>query len=125
MEQTTTTNTTWALGLGIVGLLIISLIALGFYIFVCYCCKRICEKAGKNPGVLIWIPIVNLIPLLEVAGLPLWTIILFFIPVAQFVIGIIMWAKICVARGKSPWLVILFFLPIPVILFLIILAFSE
>lgn len=112
-------------GLGIVAVLVALVFALAIYIFFCFCCKRICEKCGKDPGVLIWIPIVNLIPLLEIAGMPVWMIILFFIPLVGLVVGIMMWAKICVARGKSGWLVLLMLVPIANLIFIPYLAFSE
>lgn len=112
-------------GLGVLGLIFTLIVVLAVYLFFCYCSKRICEKCGVTPGVLIWIPIVNLIPLLQVAKMPVWVIILFFIPLANIVVGVIMWAKICQARGKSPWLVIMLFIPIVNIVFLPYLAFSD
>jgi uncharacterized membrane protein YhaH (DUF805 family) len=112
-------------GLGLAMILVLLIIGLAFYLFYCFCAKRICEKCGVNPGILIWIPIVNFIPLLQVAKMAVWMIILFFIPIANLVVGIMMWAKICTARGKSPWLVIMFFIPIVNLVFLPYLAFSE
>jgi uncharacterized membrane protein YhaH (DUF805 family) len=112
-----------AMGLGMI--LFILLIALAFYVFFCFCCKRICEKCGVTPGILIWIPIANLVPLLQVAKMPVWMIILFLIPIVGLVISIMMWVKICQARGKSGWLVILLFIPIANIIFIPYLAFSE
>lgn len=100
-------------------------VALLFYLFFCFCCKRICEKAGHNPGILIWIPIAHFIPLLQVAKMPVWMIILLLIPIVNIVITVMMWAKICEARGKSPWLVILLFVPFVNLFFLPYLAFSE
>ena len=123
--MTESSNTVVGAGLGIVALLFILAIVLAIYVFSCYCCKRICEKCGKTPGVLIWIPIVQLIPLLEVAGMATWMIILFFVPLANLVVLVMMWAKICTARGKSPWLVIMLFIPILNIVFVPYLAFSE
>jgi len=114
-----------ATGVSIVVILFSLVIAVGLYVFSCYCFKRICEKCGKNPGILVWIPIVQLIPLLEVAGMAVWMIILFFIPIVNIVIGVMMWAKICEARGKSPWLVIMLFIPVVNIVFVPYLAFSE
>jgi hypothetical protein len=114
-----------ATGVGLVSILFILLIALGFYLFFCYCCKRICEKTGHNPGVLIWIPIVNILPLLRVAGMAEWMILLFFVPLVNLVIAIMMWVKICQARGKSPWLVIMIFIPLLNLIFIPYLAFSE
>ena len=114
-----------AAGASIVAMLVVFAIALAIYLFTCYCCKRICEKCGKDPGILIWIPIVQLVPLLEIAGMAVWMIILFFIPFVNIVIGIMMWAKVCQARGKSPWLVLMMFIPIVNIAFIPYLAFSE
>jgi Family of unknown function (DUF5684) len=113
------------LGLSLFVLFFAVAIGLAIYVFYCYCFKLICEKAGKKPGALIWIPIVHYIPLLEVAGLPVWMIILLFIPLVNFVIFLILWAKICEARVKSPWLVILFFFPIINLVLIPYLAFSE
>jgi Family of unknown function (DUF5684) len=106
-------------------LLFIAVFVLALYVFGCFCYKRICEKCGVTPGVLIWIPIVQFIPLLEVARMPVWTIILMFIPLVNIVWMVMLFSKICVARGKSGWLVILLFVPIANLIFIPYLAFSE
>jgi hypothetical protein len=123
MDQTTTYTASDEVSLLAIGLLLI--IALAVYLFTCFCLKRICEKCGNQPGVLIWIPIVQIIPLLQVAGMATWMLILFFIPFVNLAVGVYMWAKICSARGKSPWLVLLMFVPIANIIFIPYLAFSE
>jgi hypothetical protein len=116
---------TWSTLAGIIAILVLLVLCLGLYIFYCFCCKRICEKVGQEPGILIWIPVAQLVPLLQVAGMQVWMIILMFIPLVNMVVGIMMWAKICTARGKSPWLVILMFIPIANLVFIPYLAFSE
>ncbi len=108
---------------GLIGGLVALVFFIGVYVFFCYCLKLICEKAGHQPGVLIWIPIVQLVPLLTVAGLPIWFIILLLIPIVGFVVYIVMWVKICQARGKSGALVILAIL-LPIVFFPY-LAFSK
>lgn len=118
-------NTAAAAGVAFGVLAIIIFAALAVYLFFCFCSKRICEKCGVNPGILIWIPIVQLIPLLQAAQMPVWTIILFFIPIVSIVVSVMMWVKICQARGKSGWLVILMFIPIANIVFFPYLAFSN
>ena len=111
------------LGLGLVFFLVLFCVALVFYVFFCFCYKRICEKCGVTPGVLVWIPIVQLVPLLQAAKMELWMIILFLIPLVNFIMWIILWAKICTARGKNGALVIgVILLPI---VFIPYLAFSE
>ena len=54
MEQDSSSGGIAGLLGGLVGLVLM----IGVYVFVCYCLKLICEKAGHPPGVLIWIPIV-------------------------------------------------------------------
>ena len=58
------------------------------------------EKAGK-PGWGAIIPIYNLILLLEIAGKPNWWIILFFIPVVNVVVAIIMHNEVAGKFGKG------------------------
>jgi hypothetical protein len=119
------TNNALATGFGLIALGLIFVFALALYVFYCFCLKRICEKCGVNPGVLIWIPIVQLIPMLQIAGMATWMLILFFIPLVNLVVLVMLWAKVCSARGKSPWLVIMMFIPIVNICFIPYLAFSE
>lgn len=102
---------------------VILCVALVFHVFFSFCFKRICEKCGKTPGALIWIPIVNLIPLLGVTGMATWMIVLFIVPFVGFVMWIILWVKICGARAKNPLLVIgVVLLPI---VFIPYLAFAD
>lgn len=108
-----------------VAILIALGIALLIWILFCYCLKRICEKCGTEPGLLIWIPVLNIFPMLEAAGLSGWLFIVFLIPFVNFIMGLVMWAKICKARGKSVWLILLIFVPIVNIFFIPYLAFSE
>ena len=121
MEQDSSSGGIAGLLGGLVGLVLM----VGVYVFVCFCLKLICEKAGHPPGVLIWIPIVQLVPLLTVAKLPLWLIILFLIPLVNLVVAIVMWVKICQARGKPGWMAILLLVPLVNIVFIPYLAFSE
>ena len=126
MNDTGNTAAVAAMGLGMMVFVVFALlIGLAVYVFFCFCCKRICEKCGVNPGVLIWIPIVQLVPLLQAAKMPVWMIILYLIPIVSLIVCIVMWVKICQARGKSGWLVILLFIPIANIIFIPYLAFSE
>jgi hypothetical protein len=85
---------------------------IGVYLFNCFCFGRICRKGGQEGGVLVWIPLAQLIPLVRVARLPLWTPILVIVPLVNCVFMMALWAKICVALGKSPWLVLLLLVPV-------------
>lgn len=57
-------------------------------------------KAGK-PGWAAIIPIYNLIVLLEIAGKPIWWIILYFIPFVNVVISIIVLASVSRNFGRG------------------------
>ena len=113
------------LGIGLFVFFMILCLAVVIYVFTSYCYKLICQKTGKDPGVIIWIPFVRYIPLLQVAKMPEWFVVLLLVPLVNLVVFILMWAKVCEARGKSPWLVILWFIPIVNIAFIPYLAFSE
>lgn len=112
-------------GIAIAVVLAAVFFGLAVYLFFCFCLKKICEKAGHEPGVLIWIPILNLIPQLTVAKLPIWTIVLFFIPLVNLGIIIYMWIKICEARGKPGPLGILIIVPLANLGLICWLAFAD
>lgn len=107
------------------GVLVIAGILFLIYLFSCYCFKRICEKCSIEPGILVWIPVFNMIRLLQAGGLSGWLFLLFFIPLANAVMTIVMWIKICQACGKSAWLVLMLFVPVINLLFVPYLAFSN
>ena len=61
---------------------------------------KVFTKAGK-PGWGAIIPIYNVILLLEIAGRPIWWIILFFIPLVNIVVGIIVPIDVAKNFGKG------------------------
>jgi len=83
-------------GIGIVGI-IIYLAIMVFFIAVGW---KIFAKAGK-PGWAVIIPIYNIIVMLEIVNRPIWWIILFLIPVVNFVVGIIVVLDLAKSFGKS------------------------
>ena len=111
-------------GGAIVGIIML-LVMVAVYIFYCYCAKLVCQKVGKDPGVLIRVPIVQLLPLLEAAGMEKWMIILFFIPLANLIAASYMCYKLVLARGKPPVMVVLAIIPFLNLAFFPYLAFSE
>ena len=61
---------------------------------------KIFTKAGK-PGWAAIIPIYNIIVLLEIAGKPLWWIILFFIPLVNLIAAILVTVAFAKSFGKG------------------------
>lgn len=61
---------------------------------------KVFTKADK-PGWAAIIPIYNIYILLQIAGRPVWWLILFFIPIVNFIIGIIVSIDVANAFGKG------------------------
>ena len=95
------------------------------YIFWSYCAMLICQKAATDPGLLIWIPIFQMLPLLKAAGMPGWSFIFWLLPISCPIVSVIWCFKICQARGKHAVFGILLLLPITNIIAFLYLAFSD
>jgi len=101
------------------------LFGVSIYVFACYCMKLICEKSGSEAGVLVWIPILQVIPMLKAAKMnPLWIIGL-LVPLLNIIVAVVLWVKLCEARGKASWLGVLSLVPIANLGLILYLAFSD
>jgi len=80
------------IGFAILYIALVAAVIAGFW--------KVFTKAGK-PGWAILIPIYNAIVMLEIAGRPLWWIILLFIPFVNIVISIIVSIDIAGKFGKG------------------------
>ena len=100
-------------------------LSVALYVFFSFCFKLICEKAGHEPGALIWIPIAQFIPLLRVAKMSAWMLVLLLIPMVNCIFALILWGKICAARNKSPWLAATLLIPLGGFFLIPYLAFSA
>jgi len=95
------------------------------YLFLCFCFKQICTKAGSEPGFLIWLPVLQLFPLLRAAGMSGWWFLAWLLPVLNIIAQIVWSFKIVQARGKNVLVAIGLLLPITNLFSLLYLAFSE
>jgi len=91
------------------------LIALGvfavLYLFFCYCASLICKKVGKPGGLLVWLPILQFIPLLRAAKMsPLWLLAM-LIPVINIFVHIMWSFRIAGVRGQGLFTAIFLILP--------------
>jgi hypothetical protein len=106
-------------------LLTAAAIGIGSFLLFCYCSMMICKKTGNDPGVLIWIPVLQIFPLLRAASMPAGWFFAFVIPIFN-VIAFIAWSiNIAQARGKSGWVALWLLLPITNFLAYLYLAFSS
>ena len=105
--------------LAILGIVVVA------YLLRCYCFMLICKKAGQPGGPLVWLPIVQWVPLLRAAGMPAWWLLAMLLPVLN-IAALVLWSvKIAKARGKGTWVVVFLVLPPTNFLALLYLAFSN
>jgi membrane-associated HD superfamily phosphohydrolase len=110
---------------GCLGSVVGLVIGLILYVFFCICAKRICLKARVDPGILIWIPIVQLIPMFQAAKLnPLWIIGL-FVPILNIVVAVMLWWKLCEALNKPGVLGLIILIPVFNLGLVLYLAFAD
>ena len=100
-------------------------VMLGFWLFFSYCSSLICKKAGTDPGVLVWLPVFQLIPLIRAAGMSGWWFLAWFIPALNIIASVLWCIRIADARGKSPWVGVFLILPVTNVLAFLYLAFSN
>jgi hypothetical protein len=95
-----------------------------FHLFFSFCAMQICRKAGSNPGPLIWLPVLQVIPMVRAAGMSGWWFVAWFVPVVNLIAQILWCVKIVQARGKGFLTTVLLILPGTNILAFLYLAFS-
>lgn len=99
-----------------------TIIGLVVAIFMIVAMWKVFVKAGR-PGWAVLIPIYNTYVFLKIAGKPGWWLIWFFIPLVNFIVGIIATVAFAQNFGKGAGFAIgVIFLPI---IFIPILAFGE
>ena len=94
------------------------------YLFHCYCCMLICQKTGKPASLLVWLPVVQLFPLLRAAGMSGWWFLAYFVPLVNIVAHVLWCLNIAKARGKTVLVGVLLLLPVTGLFAFLYLAFS-
>ena len=105
----------WGLAAGVV------LLHLG----LCYCCLRICRKAGVPSGVLVFIPLLNLFPLLKAAGMNSMWFFAFLVPMFNCIAQGVWSVKIVKALRERLWIAAFLLVPITNPFAMIYLAYSP
>jgi len=85
---------------------------LGLYLFHCYCCMLICRKSGSEPGALVWLPLLQALPMLKAAGMSRLWFLACLVPGLNLIAQILWCIKITKARGKSAFVAFLLIFPI-------------
>jgi hypothetical protein len=76
------------------------LIMLGVQAFFIAALWRVFDKAGK-PGWAAIVPIYNAVVLLQIAGRPVWWLLLMFIPFVNIIVAFVLALDIAKAFGKG------------------------
>lgn len=100
----------FALGAGMIAFFL--LVALAAYVYMALALSTIAQKTNTENGWLAWIPVANLILMLNIARKPIWWIVLFLIPIVSIIILIIVWMGIAEARNKPSWWGIMVIVPV-------------
>jgi|ERR1700719_2190595 len=87
-------------------------LGLAAYVYTALAMKTIAEKTNTENPWLAWIPIANIILLLNIAKKPVWWIVLCIIPLVNIIIFIIVWMAVAEARGKPGWVGVLLIVPV-------------
>ena len=82
------------------------------YVYFALALSTIAKKTKTENAWWAWVPILNLLLMLNIAKKPLWWVILCFIPIVSIVVVIIVWMAIAEARGKPNWWGILLIVPV-------------
>jgi len=92
-----------------------------FWLIGCACLRTICKKTGNEPGVLIWLPIFQLLPMLDAAKMSrLWIL------GSPFGLTHIVWCfQIAKARGKSGFTGFCLLFPLTSVFAFLYLTFAE
>jgi hypothetical protein len=114
----------FALGAGI--FLFVMILVIIVYVIVALSLMKIAKRTGTENAWFAWIPILNLILMLQIAKRPMWWLVFFLVPfinIVGIVLQFVIWVDIAKLLGKSAVIGILAGL-IPII-FVPYLAFSE
>lgn len=126
--------------------LVFLLVAVAAYVYGAICLQTIAKKTHTPNGWLAWIPVGNLVLMINIAKKPMWWIVFFLVPfigpvftltlgklwyivlvpllIVEVVLSVIIWMAVAKARNKPEWLGILIIVPLVNLVVLGYLAFS-
>jgi len=101
--------------------------SLAIYVIMALSLYKIAMKTKTNVEHVwfAWVPILNVILMLNIAGFSGWYIILLLIPFVNIIFLIYVWMKISKACGKPDYLGILMLVPLANIILPLYLAYGE
>ena len=92
--------------------LFVAVVGIAFYVYFALALQTIAKKTNTENDWWAWIPIIQIVLMLNIAKKPVWWIILFFIPLVGLVFTILVFMSIAEARNKPNWWGILLIVPV-------------
>jgi hypothetical protein len=100
------------------------IIAIATYILMALPLFVLGQKTNQDNAWFAFVPILNLVLLIQIAGKELWWIILFLIPCVNWIVYIICWMAVCDRVNKPNWMGILCGIPCLHIIMPFVIAFT-
>ena len=91
---------------------LIVIFAIVTYVVLAYPIYVMGNKTNSDHSWFAFVPILNVVLLLEIGGKDLWWIILFFVPCVNIIISIVVWMAVAEAMDKPAWLGVLMIIPV-------------
>jgi len=115
------------IGIAIIGVFVLIFVAFfgAIYIYFALAFSTIARKTHTPNTWYAWVPILNMVLLLNVAKKPVWWIFLFFVPFVNLVILVLTWMGVAQARGRPDWWGVFIIAPIANFILPGILAWSD
>jgi hypothetical protein len=82
------------------------------YVYFALAFSTIAKKTNTPNAWWAWVPILNIVLLVNIAKKPVWWVILFFVPIVSIVAAIIVMMGVAEARNKPNWWGILMIVPV-------------
>ena len=101
------------------------IVALGIYFFFSYCLVTLGRKLGDARSWWGWVPVLQVLMMLRVAGLSYWWFLALLIPLVNIGVAIYVWVRIAQKRLKPGWIGALMIIPGLDLFVLGYLAFSK
>ena len=85
---------------------------IAMYVYVALALQTIAKKTNTPNDWWAWIPIINIILMLNIGKKPIWWIVLCLIPFVNIIAFILIWMAIAEARNKPSWWGIMMIIPV-------------
>lgn len=95
------------------------------YLFIAFILYRIAKRLGSDKAWWAFVPILNILLMLELAEMSYIWILAFFVPLLNLVAAVMIWLKILEKLGKPSWHVVLLFVPLVNFIYLVMLALES